>query len=337
MPVPELDYRDSDRQIWEQELDEFVPQCMFDAHFHLYNDEHMDNSNRPHGSDKLFADVYWSDALEWSNILFPGREPHYLCLCMPLPGIDVDTHNYWVADQAKADPKSRVNMLVTPDSRVDKIEHDMQTVANFVGFKVYRWFTVTDNIHRCRIQDFFTHEQMELANDLGCWVTMHLSQYDGCADKDNLKDLEEYTGKRYPKIKWILAHCARSFTYWPIRQAADRLRAMPNIWYDLSAVTDVRPFITLFQKENTKRLMYGSDGVCANSHHGNYPALGRAWSGMDADKMEFKYPHCDGRPIVSIYEQILSMKHAAEVAELSRDDIEDIFWRNAYREFGIEA
>ena len=210
MPVPELDYRDEDRFIWEQELDEFVPQRMFDAHFHLYNNDHMDESNRPEGGEKHFADVDWSDALEWSNTLFPGREPHYLCLCMPLPGIDVDRQNHWVADQAKVDPCSCVNRLVTPGCKIENIERDMKTVPNFVGFKVYRFYSVTGDIARCRIHEFFTHEHMELANDLGCWVTMHLSQYHGCADEDNLKDLEEYTGKRYPNIKWILAHCARS-------------------------------------------------------------------------------------------------------------------------------
>ena len=57
---------------------------------------------------------------------------------------------------------------------------------------------------------------MELANDLGLWVTMHLSRYHGCADEHNLNYLEEYTNKRCPKVKWVLAHYARSFTYWPM-------------------------------------------------------------------------------------------------------------------------
>ena len=30
------------------------------------------------------------------------------------------------------------------------------------------------------------------------------------------------------------------------------------------------------------------------------------------------------------------MKHAAEIAELTRDQIEDIFWRNAIRELEID-
>ncbi len=33
---------------------------------------------------------------------------------------------------------------------------------------------------------------------------------------------------------------------------------MPNIWYDVSAVTDVRPLITLFSREDRRWILYGS-------------------------------------------------------------------------------
>jgi len=197
-------------------------------------------------------------------------------------------------------------------------------------------FSVTGDVAQCHIDEFLPHEQMELADQLGLWVTMHLSRYHGCADQQNLDDLQEYTTRRYPNIKWMLAHCARSFTYWPIQQAIERLRDLPNIWYDLSAVTDVRPFITLFSKEDTKRIFYGSDGVDATYFHGTYVTLGRAWQTFDISKTELQFLHCDGRPILAIYEQLLAMKHAAEIIGLSRDQIDDLFWRNAASAFGIE-
>ena len=111
---------------------------------------------------------------------------------------------------------------------------------------------------------------------------------------------------------------------------------MPNIWYDLSAVTDVRPFITLFSKEDIRRLFFGSDGVDSTYFHGQYVALGRAWQMLDTARLELGLPHTDSRPILAIYEQLLSMKQAAEIAELSTEDIENIFWRNAADAFKID-
>ena len=327
-----IDYRDCDRQVWEEELADFLPDRMFDAHIHFFKAADFDGENRFTRS-RRDADLQTLNG--WSRVLYPGRQVNYLILGTPLPGINVAKHVKSVIEQIKDEPDIRHFRVVTPACRIEDIERDLKT-PGFIGLKPYRLFAKGD-VAQCRIHEFLTHEQMELANDRSWWVTMHLSRYHGCADKHNLDDLEEYTTKRYPNIKWILAHCARSFTYWAIRHAIDRLRDMPNIHYDTSAVTEMRPQLTLFQKEDIRRIFYGSDGVAAAFFHGHYIALGRSWQHYDADAGDLKFPHCDGRPILSVYEQLLSMKHAAEIAGLSRDDIEGVFWRNATTALGIEA
>jgi glutamate-1-semialdehyde 2,1-aminomutase len=167
-------------------------------------------------------------------------------------------------------------------------------------------------------------------------VTLHLSRQDACADESNLSDLEEYTLRRYPNIKWILAHVARSFTYWPIKHGIERLRQLPNIYYDTSAVTELMPLVTLFKEESPKRIFYGSDGIDAMYFYGKYIALGRAWQGLDIAQMPMQFPHCDSRPILAIYEQLLCMKHAAEIAGFDQTDLDHIFYGNAQREFGVQ-
>jgi len=324
-----IDYTEHDEQIWDEELAGFLPERIFDAHIHLFNQTHQ-----PEGT------VGWSNAdlstlNQWAARLYPGREVHYLVLGTPLPGIDVAAHNAWAVEQLQFDPQSRFNRLVTPECKIDDIRRDVER-PGVIGLKPYRVYSVSGDIAQCRIHEFLPHEQLELANELGLWVTMHLSRFHGCADESNLADLKEFTTQRYPHIKWILAHCARSFTYWPIREAIDRLRDLPNIWYDVSAVTDIRPLITLFQRERVERIFYGSDGVDSTFFHGQYVALGRSWQSLDVSKFSLQFPHCDGRPILAIYEQLLSMKQAAEIAGLSRDDVEAIFWRNAAAAFGVQ-
>jgi predicted TIM-barrel fold metal-dependent hydrolase len=332
MAISLHDYSSHDQQIWDEELQSFVPDRVFDAHIHMFHPEHLTATSPSAANPWSLADL--ATLQQWAARLYPGRETHFLVLGTPLPGIDVAAHNRWCIGQVRQDSQSRMNRLVTPLCRVQDIERDVRE-QGFIGLKPYRVFSVSGDIAQCRIQEFLPHEQLELANELGLWVTMHLSRFHGCADEFNLNDLQEFTGSRYPKIKWILAHCARSFTYWPIRQAIDRLRDMPNIWYDVSAVTDVRPLITLFSRENPRRIFYGSDGVDATYFHGQYAAMGRAWQYVDISRFNLQFPHCDGRPILAIYEQLLSMKHAAEIAQWSSDAIQDLFWRNAAAAFGI--
>jgi len=332
MPISLDDYSPHDQQIWDEELQDFVPQRVFDAHIHMFHPQHLPVTAASTSNPWSLADLKTLKA--WAARLYPGRETHFLVLGTPLKGIDVAAHNRWCVEQVQQDPQSRMNRLVTPSCRVEDIERDVRQ-KGCIGLKPYRLFSITGDIAQCRIHEFLTHEQLELANDLGLWVTLHLSRFHGCADEYNLADLREFTGQRYPNIKWILAHCARSFTYWPIRKAIEQLRDMPNIWYDVSAVTDVRPLITLFSREDRRRILYGSDGVDATYFHGQYAAMGRAWQYVDVSRFNLQFPHCDSRPILAIYEQLLSMKHAAEIAQWSKDDVEDLFWRNAARVFDV--
>jgi glutamate-1-semialdehyde 2,1-aminomutase len=333
MPISLTDFSAHDQQIWDEELSEFVPQRVFDAHIHLFHPHHLDSSRLDSGKPWTTADL--KTLQDWAARLYPDRNVHFLTLGTPIPGIDVRSHNQWCISEIQADPFSRFHRLVTPQCQLDDIRRDVSQ-PGVIGLKPYRFFSVTGDTAQCRIHEFLTHEQLELANELGLWVTMHLSRFHGCADAQNLADLQDFTTRRYPRVRWILAHCARSFTYWPIRQAIERLRDLPNIWYDVSAVTDVRPLITLFTKEDRRRILYGSDGVDATYFHGQYVALGRAWQYVDCDNLPLKFPHCDGRPILAIYEQLLSMKHAAEIAEWTQQDIDNLFWGNAARAFELK-
>ena len=330
MSNAQIDYRDCDREIWEQELEDFVPKRILDAHIHCSWRSNF-TQNQPNVARR---DEDLETLNQWAQVLYPGRQIQYLILGTPHPGIDVTKHIESVRQNIEGVPGIRHNRLLTPSCKLEDIERDLKN-PQFNGLKPYRTFSVTGDIAQCRIHEFLPHEQMEFANEHGLWVTMHLSRFHGCADQHNLDDLEQYTTKSYPNIKWLLAHCARSFTYWPIQNAVERLRDMPNIYYDTSAGTDVRPYITLLTKENPNRIFWGSDGVGASFFHGHYAALGRAWQHYDADQGGLKFPHCDGRPILAVYEQLMSLKFAAEIAELSRDQIEGIFQRNAATAFGI--
>jgi hypothetical protein len=327
----ELTITDDDRLIWNEELADFVPNRIFDAHVHLLDNRHLSAAEN---TFENWADTDFKTLQAGAEKLYPQREIHFLVLGTPLPGIDLRLHNDWIADQVRFDPQSRMNRLVTPACSMSEIERDHSKLG-YIGLKPYRLFSSTGDPHQCRITDFLPHEQLEFANDHHLWVTMHLSRFHGCGDELNLADLHEFTTRRYPHVRWILAHCARSFTYWPIRQGIERLRDMPNIWYDVSAVTDVLPLITLFTKEDIKRVFFGSDAVDSTYFHGKYVTLGRAWQGLNADRIKLEFPHCDGRPILAIYEQLLAMKHAAELAGLSQSEIEDIFWRNAALAFDV--
>ncbi|MCH2117319.1 MAG: hypothetical protein MK161_06430 [Pirellulales bacterium] len=72
--------------IWEQELEDFVPSRIFDAHCHLISRAHVP-PDMP-GIDRL-SEVHFSTLKNWAATVYPGRETHFLVLGKPSYGIQV--------------------------------------------------------------------------------------------------------------------------------------------------------------------------------------------------------------------------------------------------------
>lgn len=318
-----LTYDEFDREIWEKELEDFVPATVYDMHTHMWSEAHKGTLQGP--ATGLRLEIDYRDHLEWAAKLYPGRRMHYLVLGTPMPGMDAEGHNDWMAAQMAADPESAVNMMVTPDMTPDYVAAQVKK-HGFFGLKPYRTFA--DDPAGARIRDFLPESFIEVADDLGLAITMHLAKPAGPADADNQRDLEYYT-QRYPRAQWILAHCARAFNAFMMQDAVHFLCGLPNVWYDTSAVNDLYSHFLLMKHEDRRRVMFGSDNVVAGCARGKYITYGRAW--LFQGPAEGRTPHCDGRATLVIYEQLRQERQVAEMLGLSCQEIEDHFAGNARR------
>src|SRR5690242_6783313 len=86
--LPALELTDPDRRIWREELDEFVPSRVFDAHTHIYRwafnlDPNKEQSSMRAMLGTAFADSTWPLINEVDALLMPGREVHRLSFPFP--------------------------------------------------------------------------------------------------------------------------------------------------------------------------------------------------------------------------------------------------------------
>lgn len=320
--MTEFEYQEFDREIWERELEDFVPSVVYDMHAHIWSEVHKGSAEgEPTG---LRTEFDYQDQLDWAADLYPGREMHYLMLGTPIVGMDAGGHNEWMAEQMAADPRSAVNMLVTPEMTAEYVASQVKK-HRFLGLKPYRAFA--SDPANCRIRDFLPEHLIELAHDMGLAITLHLSKKTGVADPQNQEDLKRYT-KEYPRAQWILAHCARAFNAFMMEEAIHFLKDLPNVWYDTSAVNDLYAHFLLMKHEDRRRVMFGSDNIVAGCARGKYITYGRAWeffAGLG------HLSHCDPRPTLVIYEQLRQERRVADILGLTRQEIEDHFSGNAQR------
>ena len=79
-----IDYRDCDRQIWEEELADFVPSRIFDSHIHFF----WRSNITAEGIPPIQIDETDLNTLnQWAKVLYPGRRMQYLIQGTPIPGV----------------------------------------------------------------------------------------------------------------------------------------------------------------------------------------------------------------------------------------------------------
>ena len=118
-----LDYRPEDKLFWEEELADWLPNRIYDAHAHLFYPNAVDPASK---YLKLLPPASYQDLIDWNVTLFPGREVHFLMVGRPAIGTNVPAHNDYMYEQVKPDPMSRMNRLTVPSTPLEDIVHDVK-------------------------------------------------------------------------------------------------------------------------------------------------------------------------------------------------------------------
>lgn len=325
-----LKISDLDRRIWQEELEEFVPKRLWDMHVHLTQARFDLDAPIPASPlDRLVKNATIEVYRACESLLYTGRHVLPFVLPAPHPHCDIQGSNPWAAGEVKKQPGAACTMIVHPKMTAEEVDRNIRQYR-FVGFKPFMWYANVKNYWECRIPDYLPEHLIEVANQYGLIMAVHLSKRAAIGDSDNLDDLERLAAK-YQKVRWLLLHNARSYSALPIEKAAARLRNIPNIWFESSSVCEADAFYATLANLDVSRFCYGSDDPGAGIVRGKYIAWGYAWSQIDEHNQKLSVVHCDGRMTFVRYEMLRAMKRAAKYAGLNRQQIEDIFYNNADR------
>ena len=337
--ISQIKTLDIDRQIWEEELEAFVPQCLFDAHTHIFKAEHClhpdDLPKYPSWLKKMEFNVGLSFLKEYYNVFLPNREIHYLLMGFPFMHCEFDRMNVFVAKEASKDPLSVSSMIVHPRMQPEEVAMAVDKYG-FVGLKPYRFYSITGDPVECTITDMLPESFIEIADEKHLLITLHLGKRRGIADPENIRDIIRLT-RRYPNAQWVLAHCARSFNPYFLEKTIEQIRDIPNVWYDISAVCESSVFEVLLREGPLKRILYGSDNMPAGADRGKYIAFGYGWALLNEDNHSLNLSHCNSQMTSVLYEQLRALRRAAHSVGLNKVQIEDIFYNNAIQLLKVYA
>jgi glutamate-1-semialdehyde 2,1-aminomutase len=332
--IPTWELRDSDRDLFERELEGFVPERVFDAHAHLYEKWYFpEGSAHRRNLTRAPERVGLAEFRELSGWITPRRRVDALFLSFPVQG-DIAAISAFAAAEAARDPDCRAEMLVTPDMDPEYVRDEARR-RGFAGLKCYHIFSPRTPTYESCVEEFLPEPLVRVAHEEDLCITLHMVRSRALADPANQATILRYC-RTYPRMKMVLAHAARGFNPHHTIEGIDAMRGLGNLWFDTAAVTDGGAFEAIVQTLGHDRLLYGSDFFISHLR-GRALALGDSFVWLYEDTLDWsQFQYARVEPTLVGLESLRCLKLAARHLRLTDSQIEDIFYRNARRMLGLE-
>lgn len=325
---------DSDRELFDRELDSFVPPAIFDAHAHWYRNDHFPAATVP-ALARSGPAVAGSEAFDRAiEELIPRRQTEGLFFPFPHAEVDVAKANTFLHEELQRRPASRGQMLITPAHDPESIRQTVRE-CGFVGLKCYHVYSPRRPTFDSTIEEFLPEEQVRIAHEESLAITLHMVRPRALADVANQAAIRRYC-ERYPNMRLILAHAARGFNAHHTILGIDSLRGLDNVWFDTSAVTDCGAIEAIINTLGHERVLYGSDFPVSHLR-GRCVALGDSFLWISAENTDLNVPYAALNLALVGHEALRALKVAALATRLSDAQVEDIFRNNALRLFGQQS
>ena len=335
-----VDFTEADRQIYERELKGFLPERIFDAHVHLFDRTCLHSDVRfpaKHCYQKVGGVFSLKDYLTWTAKLCPEQTFHVNAFGHPSYESDLDATAVFAgrhSDNSRFFGMALVSPRDTPEAVVRRVADN-----HLVGYKPYLTFVEGKDVSEITLHDMLPAALMEVADQRGLAITLHLPRPGRLADPVNQAQMVELC-RRYPNAQIIFAHIGRAYYLSSVVGFLDGIAACPNACIDTAMINHEGVLEYAFRKFPRERILFGSDAPIAFLR-GKSVEINNQYAYLMGEEYEIGTSIYDARHAVAFttffYEQLRGIKLASERAGLSAGDIENVFFNNASRLFKAVA
>lgn len=334
-------YTDVDRAFWKEHLEDWMPEEIFDAHSHVNEprfriEEVTDELRRQYWVNEVGEPIGAADAARCDEIVYPGRKLSKLVFGFPMLSYDIEASNR--ALQEECAKRGWYRLTVTrPQWTVEQVAAELDR-PGVLGVKVYYALISHDAISRDKhieagIFEFLPRHQLELLDQRGAWVILHVPKAGRLGHPDNISQIKQIR-RDYPNIILVIAHLGRSYTLAHAAEALPQLAADDGLFFDNSAVLNPEVHRHAINVLGAERILYGTDNPIF------FMRGRRQWKGRSyVNRTSYPfYFNRDREPAeieagytLYMYEALLAIKRSCEELKLSRRQVEGILCKNAQR------
>lgn len=334
-------YSDVDRAFWEEHLEDWVPSRIIDAHVHVVHPRFQIETL----SEEMRRDYWVNELVDMQDAetadrcyrtVYPGREVTAVAFGFPGLGWEIEGANQYVSEQALI--RGWHALAVVRPTWVAAQVAWLLDQPGVIGVKPYYTLigfdpTTRDRYLEASIFDFLPHHQLEVIDDRGAWVTLHVPKAERLGHQENLREIREIRN-RYPNIKLLIAHLGRSYTLPHAKEGLTPLAEDPGLYFDNSAV--LNPEVHRFALEciGPERILYGTDNPIF------YMRGRRQWHGRTyVNRCSYPFhfnkdresPEIEAGYTLYMYEALKALRGACDDLGIGRASVDAIFHGNAAR------
>ena len=316
------------RKIFDEELDDFLPPKIFDAHVHIAPVGGLP-AEQPFscGGVPITGYTYENLAADLA-LVYPGRETRALCFGFPHPNYDLDLNNHYVGGHADHQRFFPLRLL---DPQRDTAESLLRDLARFrfLGLKPYPDYARPHDVANAEIPEMLPDWAMAIAHEHKLLIMLHIPRPNRREDPVNRRQIRELC-TRWPDARIILAHIGRSYYLRGIKGFVEELSDLPNLYFDLAMVQHWEVMAWLFRCVPVERILYGSDapialalGKAVEINHQYTYVTPRPWPiALCDDRHRLRFTSF-------LNEELRAIRQAAEAVGYSRSAVQALFHDNA--------
>ncbi len=323
----------TDAEVWREELKDFVPERIFDAHVHLWRPEDVPDGMEIAPTDlgmRSFHGYTVEDFRASMDRLLPGRSVGALAFGAVHKDLPRERINRYAAAVQDAGPDICCLATVSPSDPMESVERWIEGYG-LLGYKPYLNFVEHKQQDAVEIRDMLTPEQLDYANERELIVTLHIPRKYRLAEPLNKEQIRE-VATSFPRITWIIAHIGRAYFMAALEGHIEEVCDLENVYFDLAFVGSAPVIAHTIRTVGVQKVLFGTDLPVADIKGKNVDFNNqRLYVTEEPKPWSMSNPDLDLTFTRFYYEELRAIKGAARELRLTDSQIEDIFCRNAER------
>lgn len=319
--------QEHNKRIFEEEIDPWLPEDVLDFHVHVTNRKTLPDNMSYACAGHEIAKYDFEDLEQDLASVYPRRHTWAVCFGSPNAAYDMVENNRYIA--AHCDNKRFFGFRLYDPHETD-YEHLFNEMKDngYLGLKPYLNYVTEKAPRDVEIHDMLPQVIMETANKLGAIIMLHIPRNERLADKLNRQQIEELC-IRYPTVKIVLAHIGRAYFLKNITGNLDRLKDLPNLYYDLAMLNNAEVLEYLFQNVPAGKILYATDIPIALAP-GKSVEINDQYTYVTPIpwKLSISDDHCKLVFTSFLYEELRAIKKACNRLSLTKDFVRHLFYDN---------